>query len=233
MLPTLFDYEGKQLRTIIKDGEPWFVAKDVCDILGLEQVSRAMDRLDEDERGLLKITHPQSADKFIEVNGVNEPGLYQLIIASSKPEAKTFKRWITHEVIPQIRKTGTYSVQPKLPQTYAEALRELADAWEENQAMLPKANYFDNLVERNLLMNFRDTAKELKIREGKFIDWLLEHGYVYRDAAKKLKPYAKHVPDLFQIKEWGDEKKAGNQTLITPKGRETFRLLLEGQLQPV
>lgn len=104
-----FDYEGNQLRTVTKDNDTWFVAKDVCDILGLEQVTRAMDRLGDDERGLVKVTHPQSLNKYIDVNAVNEPGLYQLILASTKPEAKAFKRWITHEVIPQIRKTGSYS----------------------------------------------------------------------------------------------------------------------------
>ena len=97
-----------KVRVVERDGEPWFVAVDVCRALGLEQVSRALDRLDEDERGLLKVTHPQSPSKTQEVNGVNEPGLYHLVLCSTKPEAKAFKRWITHEVIPTIRKTGAY-----------------------------------------------------------------------------------------------------------------------------
>lgn len=96
------------VRAVTLEGEPWFVAADVCRALGLEQVSRAMDRLDDDEKGLLKVTHPRSKDKTIEVNGVNEPGLYHLVLCSNKPEAKAFKRWITHEVIPSIRKTGGY-----------------------------------------------------------------------------------------------------------------------------
>lgn len=100
------DY-GK-MRTVTINGEPWFVAADVCRVLGLEQVTRAMDRLDEDEKGLLKVTHPQSPSKFMDVNGVNEPGLYHLVLCSTKPEAKAFRRWITHDVIPAIRKTGSY-----------------------------------------------------------------------------------------------------------------------------
>lgn len=96
------------IRTTVRDGEPWFVAADVCKILGLEQVSRAMSRLDEDEKGLLKVTHPQNPNKMMDVNGVNEAGLYHLILCSNKPEAKAFKRWITHDVIPTIRKTGGY-----------------------------------------------------------------------------------------------------------------------------
>lgn len=235
----VFDYQDKQIRTVVKDGEPWFVAKDICDVLGLEQVSRAMDRLDSDERGLLKITHPQSPEKFIEVNAINEPGLYQLIIASNKPEAKLFKRWITHEVIPTIRKTGGYVANedlfiatylPKADEPtkalFKRTLEVLRQQNEKLAIMQPKADYFDALVDRNLLTNFRDTAKELKITERAFIAWLLEKKYVYRDQGGKLKPYAQYVPNLFELKEWERSAKAGTQTMITPRGRETFRILL-------
>lgn len=97
------------VRAVTLEGEPWFVASDVCRVLGLEQTHKALNRLDEDEVGRgIKIPHPQSPEKTIEVGIVNEPGLYSLVLASHKPEAKAFKRWITHEVIPSIRKTGGY-----------------------------------------------------------------------------------------------------------------------------
>lgn len=122
--------------------------------------------------------------------------------------------------------------QFKLPQTYSEALRELADSWdreqkllEENEVMRPKAEYFDALVDRNLLTNFRDTAKELGLKQTDFINKLLERGFVFRDAASNLKPYAQYTPELFELKEWKNDSKSGVQTLITPRGRETFRLL--------
>jgi prophage antirepressor-like protein len=123
LLPQIFDFQSARVRVVIQDGEPWFVAKDVCNILDLEQISRVMDRLDDDERGLLKVTHPQNPDKLLEVNVVTESGLYQLVIASNKPEAKSFKRWITHEVIPAIRKSGLYQIQPK---TQAEVSLQIA-----------------------------------------------------------------------------------------------------------
>ncbi len=121
-----------------------------------------------------------------------------------------------------------------LPRTYKEALQALLIVEEEkeglqleNQSLKPKGEYFDALVERNLLTNFRDTAKELKMQQNEFISSLLEQGYVYRDVKGTLKPYARYVPELFEIKEGKRGNWFGTQTLITPKGRETFRLLLK------
>nr|DAS56855.1 MAG TPA: antirepressor protein [Caudoviricetes sp.] len=98
----------------------------------------------------------------------------------------------------------------------------------ENSEMKPKADYFDNLVERNLLTNFRDTAKELGLRQTDLINNLIEDGYVYRDQKSKLRPYAKYGKTgkgLFELKEFSRNDHSDIQTLITPKGRETFRLL--------
>lgn len=110
-LPQNFDFNGHQVRIIIINNEPWWVASDVCKVLTLEQVSNALSCLsNEEDRRLFKITHPQSINKEINVNIVNESGLYDLIFSSKKTEAKAFKRWVTHEVLPQIRKTGSYSI---------------------------------------------------------------------------------------------------------------------------
>lgn len=99
-----------------------------------------------------------------------------------------------------------------------------------NTTMKPKAEYFDELVDRNLLTNFRDTAKELKVQEKLFIQFLLDKKYIYRDRKGRIKPYAEKNDQLFEIKEAKNEKTGwvGTQTLITPKGRETFRLLMKG-----
>ena len=122
---------------------------------------------------------------------------------------------------------------PRLPQTYLEALRALADeveAHEHTQQQLaiaePKVQYFDKLVERNLLTNFTTTAKEFGVKRKDLIDYLLDNGYIYRDQRGNLLPYAVHVPHLFEVKEYCKDHHSGTQTLITPKGRETLRLLL-------
>ena len=124
--------------------------------------------------------------------------------------------------------------QAKLaPKTYVEALRTLADeleAHEQTKQTLaiaePKAQYFDKLVERNLLTNFTTTAKEFGVKRKDFVAYLLDNGYIYRDQRGNLLPYAVHVPHLFEVKEYCKDHHSGTQTLITPKGRETLRLLL-------
>ena len=100
----------------------------------------------------------------------------------------------------------------------------------ENSIMQPKSDYFDELVDRNLLTNFRDTAKELGVQQKEFVNFLIKSKFIYRDKRGNLKPYSDKNKELFELKESKNDKTgwAGVQTLITPKGRETFRLLLLG-----
>ena len=125
------------------------------------------------------------------------------------------------------------ATQKPIPLTFAEALRAYADeveAHERTQHQLaiaePKAQYFDKLVERNLLTNFTTTAKEFGIKRKDFINYLLDNGYIYRDQQCNLLPYAIHAPHLFEVKEYSKDIYSGVQTLITPKVRETLRSLL-------
>ena len=104
-LPTEFRFDDSSVRTVVKDGEPWFVAKDVCEILDLEDPSMTVSRLDEDQRGKANVCTPGGQQQMLTVS---ESGLYSLIFTSRKPEAKRFRKWIASEVLPEIRKTGGY-----------------------------------------------------------------------------------------------------------------------------
>lgn len=106
----IFNYGEHAVRTVEIDGEPWFVLRDICDVLNIGNTSDVARRLEEDEKGVDLIDTPSGTQKM---TVINEPGLYNVILRSDKPEAHDFKRWVTHEVLPSIRKTGSYSVQPK------------------------------------------------------------------------------------------------------------------------
>jgi len=222
-----------QVRAVLRDGDPWFVAADVCKCLGLDKTQTR--RLDHDEKGLYSI---QTLGGTQDVVMVSEPGMYSLVLYSRKPEAQSFRRWITHEVLPAIRQEGAYMTPERLhevledPDTLialAQRLkllqqknRALAD---ENETLLPKADYFDRLVDHEVNLTLRETAKELGVKERSFIDYLIEHGYLYRDKKQHLMPYADHVDTLFAVKECVNERTGwgGTQTLVTPQGRDCFR----------
>lgn len=108
-LPQVFTYSNRDIRTIVVDGDPFWVAADICETLGIRNSRSSIALLDEDEKGVHTVDTPSGQQ---EMTIVNEPGLYTLILKSRKPEAKQFKRWITHEVLPEIRKTGKYGGAP-------------------------------------------------------------------------------------------------------------------------
>ena len=227
------DAFGK-VRTLNLNGEPWFVAVDVCSVLDLSNPTIAVSRLDEDERA--KFNLGRQGDATI----VNEPGLYTLVLGSRKPEAKAFKRWITHEVIPAIRKHGVYITDEKLklfaehPElldalmkslyaTHAENLRHRA----ERQTPLPKADYYDAFMDADGCTNLRTTAKELNVPERWFARFLQQTGFLYRSPAGNLMPYA--IPrnrGLFRVRDYVRNGHSGAYTLITPMGKSLFRELL-------
>lgn len=235
-----------EVRTIMQDNEPWFVAADVCRALEIGNPSQAISRLDDDEKFTTLISNESAATGKSSLSFVNEPGLYALVLGSRKPEAKAFKRWITHEVVPTIRKNGLYAADELLdnPDLLIKAAMRIKEQNEQIAQLetdrskmsvaleiaRPKAEYFDELVNRNTLTNFRDTAKLLGIPEKRFVKFLLDHDYIYRDKAGGLRAYSKKNDGLFEVKEYFSERSDwhGTQTLITPKGRETFRLLCQG-----
>lgn len=235
--------EFGNIRTIERDGAPWFVGKDVAEALGYAKPRNAIDtHVDPDDA--LKQGVTDSMGRTQEMTIINESGLYALVLGSKLPTAKKFKRWVTSEVIPSIRKNGGYikgqeNMTPQelmaaallMAQKTIEARDvRIAALTVENQIMAPKADYFDDLVDRNLLTNFRETAKEIGAPPKKFVEFLLGKKYIYRDKKGKLLPCEAKNDGLFEVKECLNEKTkwSGVQTLITPKGRETFRLLFVG-----
>ena len=241
-----------KIRTVTIDDEPYLVGRDVAEVLGYSNPSKAVIAHvdDEDKRfEMLPIADSQNGN-LIKTAIINESGLYSLILGSKLPSAKKFKRWVTSEVLPSIRKHGTYMTDETIeqvlsdPDTIIRLATQLKEERSKNkvltqrntellvdkQIMQPKADYFDELVERNLLTNFRETAKLFDIKEKVFIRFLLDKKYIYRDQKGHLMPYMEKGRDLFEVKESTNNKTGwtGTQTLVTPKGRETFRLLCKG-----
>lgn len=164
MLPQIFNYQNSQIRVAIIDDEPWWVAKDVCDILNLSNTTEAVRALDDDEKTTLRISEGGP-----EVNVINEAGLYSLIIRSNKPEARQFKRWITHEVIPQIRATGSYQYNPQklISLALVEAQKILAEKDEQIAVMAPKADFFDQVASSKDAIDLGSAAKVLNMGIGR------------------------------------------------------------------
>lgn len=241
--------EFGDIRTEVVDGEPWFCLSDVCKALLINNPSQIKTRLNEagiitNEVGVrtgLKSDGTPSIQKMAMLF-INESNLYKTIFQSRKESAERFTDWVTSEVLPSIRKTGSYSIDKCKPDSYMiEDPIERAKRWieeqEEKQKLIetvqeqaPKAEYFDSLVNSNLLTNFRDTAKELGYSQTEFTGWLIAKGYVYKDSKGILKPYETYRKQgLFQMKDFKNPYNhfTGARTFVTVKGKNTFRLLMQ------
>ena len=227
--------EFGELTVIEKDGEFFFLGKEVAEKLGYsntrDALARHVDIVDRADVGI------HDGRQMRSMTAINESGLYSLILSSKLPSAKRFKHWVTKEVLPSIRKNGGYFAgQEKLTneEILAKAMLVANNVIEEKNQKIkelePKANYYDQLVDKNLLTNFRNTAKQLNIPQKAFIDYLLANDFVYRDKYQRLLPYSRKNKGYFEVKEWisEDGRLVGIQTLITPKGRNYFLVLLGG-----
>ena len=228
-----------EVRMIEENGKLLFCGLDVARALGYARPGKAIiDHC----KGVLK-RDTLTSGGMQSLSYIPEGDVYRLITHSKLETADKFERWVFDEVIPSIRKNGGYIAGQETMsdvELMARALivaqnvieeknRQISGLTEENLLMKPKAEYFDDLVDRKLLTNFRDTAKEFHIGQKRFIAFLTDNGYAYRDAKGRILPHQKHVDaGLFEMKECRSERNrwAGMQTLITPRGRETFRLLL-------
>lgn len=225
----VFNFGDYQVRTVIKEGEPWFVAKDVADILDYSEASAMTRHLDDEDKESVKLTVRGQEQEFILVN---ESGLYSAILKSRKPEAKAFKKWVTSEVLPSIRKQGKYEVKPTVPQSYSQALLEagrLAAIVEQQELLMqeqkealilaaPKVEYVDNFVERGNNRSLTDVAKELEISAKELGRWLRQEGHAWKNKTPL------RWKQTFIDSGYGSQKLFSNenvnisQALVTPEG---------------
>lgn len=239
-LQKVFDYQGSELRTVVLDNEPWFVAKDVCEILEITNPTMALQRLDNDERAKFNLGRQG------ETNIVNEPGLYTLILGSRKPEAKQFKRWVTHEVIPAIRKHGAYMTSETIEKVLTDpdtiiklatnlkeerAKRMAAEALVEKQK--PKVVFAKAVETSDDTILIGQLAKILaqngvKIGQNRLFRWMRDNGYLGKKGAHYNEPtqYSMDL-GLFEVKERTVNNPDGSiritrTTKVTGKGQIYF-----------
>lgn len=238
----VFTYSDLEVRTVVRDGEPWFVAADVCTVLDIGRTHDAVRGLDDDERGTDTIRTP-GGDQAVTV--INEPGLYSLILRSRKPEAKAFKRWITHEVLPQIRRTGRFEAAPAIPQTYAEALQLAADQARQLEAqaaelaeVTPRAQAWDHLASANGDYAVADAAKILsrhpliKVGRDRLFTILAREGWTYRrQLDNRWTVYQRSVDSgwLTELASSHYHPRSGELVLDAPQVRVTAKGLAELQ----
>jgi len=225
------------IRATSINGAPWFVAADVCRALDIGNSRMVMNRLDDDEKGVISADTPGGKQ---EVNVVNEPGLYALVLGSRKPEAKAFKRWITHEVIPSIRKNGGYiagqetlSDEDLIAKALITANRILDEKNRRIAEMRPKEIFADAVSASHTSILIGDLAKLIKqngydIGQKRLFQWLRDNDYLIKNGSSKNMPTQKAMDlGLFEVKERTINNPDGSirvtkTTKVTGKGQVYF-----------
>ena len=226
----IFKFKEAQVRVVVQNGEPWFVAKDICDTLGLSNNRMSLERIDNDEKGVSLI---DTLGGTQELQTVNEYGLYSLVLGSRKPEAKEFKRWITHEVIPSIRKHGAYMTPKKLaesllnPDTMIQLLTTLKDEQEKNKELSvileeqkPKVIFANSVESSKTTILVGELAKILKqngvsIGQNRLFAWLRDNGYLISRKGSDYNMPTQYSMErgLFEIKESATNHEDGHTTI--------------------
>ncbi len=252
-----FDFKGALLRTLTDEaGEPWFVAKDVCDILELSNVTEALRSLDDDEKSNFRISEvAQNGGRAPLI--ISEPGLYKLIMRSRKPEAKEFQRWVTHEVLPQIRKTGGYipatdadddmTILAKAvmigQRTMEAQKRKIASQQSRIVELEPKARFADAVAASDGTCLVGELAKMLRqngmdIGQNRLFRLLQADGYLGKSGSNRNVPTQRAMDlGLFRIKETTVTHADGHTTVsrtpkVTGKGQRYFIDRYWGRAQP-
>lgn len=227
-----------EMRTVTKNDEIWFVGKDVAEILGYERPSKAiLDHVDPEDKDGIPIQ--DSIGRMQNTPIINESGLYSLVLSSKLPSAKEFKRWVTSEILPSIRRHGAYMTPETIedvllnPDTIIRLAQQLKAEKAKVAELQPKADYYDTVAKSKGLTNFRETAKEFGIKESVFIKFIEDKKFCFRNSRNKLLPYAVYInKKWFELKEvtYGPENdpRTTLYTKITPLGRtQLFKNLRE------
>lgn len=214
-----YNFGAENIRTIICDNEPWFIAQDICGALALTDSVQAVSRLDDEDK-LIRTLYLSGQTRGTWT--INESGLYSLILRSNKPEAKLFKKWVTSEVLPSIRKTGSYvNSKFKIPQTYPEALRLAAKLVEENETLKPKAFAHDAFMSAGNSQSVGDVAKLFGVGRNKFFQVLRDAKILMSDNV----PYQEYMR-YFETKEMPVRTGARIEnkiiTYVKPEGVDYF-----------
>lgn len=243
----LFKFEGQEVRVLDINGTPWWVLSDVCTILEIANPTRAADRLDEDERTLHTVKGVDGKPR--ETNIINESGLWSLVLTSRKAAAKRFKKWVTAEVIPSIRKTGGYmlAAPDETPEELAlRAMNILQETVKRQKAQLeevtPKAEALEELASLDGQHSLRDAAKQCGWTERAFVQKLQELHWVYPAPvtgrkcayADKVKAGLMDVKNVPIVRSGGQTEGVG-QPMITQKGLARLRVILgvqPGKVRP-
>ncbi|PKL40790.1 MAG: toxin-antitoxin system, toxin component, Bro family protein [Spirochaetae bacterium HGW-Spirochaetae-1] len=209
----IFNYENKEVRTVMVDDELFFVAKDVCDVLGIDDVRQAVERIDCDDKLTGKIYHSgQNREMWI----INESGLYSLILRSNKPEARRFKKWVTSEVLPSIRKTGSYSITGDTRKLMALALIE-ADKIIKEQA--PKVEAFDTFMDADNALDMATVAGLFGLGRNNFMK-MLRVAHILKKDNTPYVDYLHHFKPVLKSITKGDIIENVPVTLFRPSGVE-------------
>lgn len=238
----VFGYEGKEVRTVLRNGEPWFVAADVCAVLELERQQDSVRYLDDDEKGAC-LVDTSSGRQSMTV--INESGLYSLILRSRKPEARKFKKWVTAVVLPSIRKHGLYATTATLetmlsdPDTMISVLQKLKDEQTRRRELeakviedYPKVVFHDTIQAINsegiLVKDMAALLTNAGYKTGthRLFAWLREQGYLCKNAGYWNKPKQWAIDAGFFVCREGFYICANGEThtsvtpLVTPKGQK-------------
>jgi anti-repressor protein len=213
-----FAHESGEIRGFLDaNNELWFIASDIAKLLEYRDANNAIRVLDDDEKGTHIVSTFRGSQKLAIIN---ESGLYSLILMSRKPEVKRFKKWVTSEVLPSIRKTGGYNKQTDLndPKQLRQLLLGYADKIEEDQ---PKVQFYDEFINSEGLYNLQNAARALNKSPNLFIRSLKDIYFFYQGSA--LMPYQRyHEQGLFEVKSTIVDNQVRYQTYVTPKGLEYF-----------